>query len=559
MQAAAALFQAALGAVFAAVCWRGSVGIGLGERLAAEGRQLRAAPQVEYFQLFGESEGEEESVHGTDTTESEDEKEQKLSTVTLASEDGKELKLSTATFEHQEESEPVQSATTFEDEQFEPAYEEKWAAVQQYWAEKPFTDKRAKAVAQSRNTTPWWSPSWDDPRLELPYNDGDAAAGLIAPVRHSTLVVVPEQSRSQVSQLANKSAEFAAWLLAVDADPLGEDVLKEVQQVLEENGVKGALSLVGADEDDIAQLWRGQAGHRAFLRRAVRAANRQSSNAQAAAMAAVGANLVTPTSVMRQEDLIEAFGSAGSAEAVAAALAQPELQAAEPTVTSMLGGVKAELSELPIFSRAERSIWTALWADTQVARKQGRVPFTYVEFVSVKMLPPWLTVAAVGGRLAEASDPAAGTATMVALASSMTEVKAGQKFFRSLQQWSVVFWRWAPIAVATEQMTLVQVMLYHSVVMQLAERLRVSTEADTSPMLAIAYDMVARESWAARCAAADPLFDMNEAVSKVDERVLWTARTRFALLRRQQQHRHLPRSCMLLPRQSALWPAPQVR
>ena len=118
MQAAAALFLAALGAALTAVCWRGSVGIGLGERLAAEGRQLRAAPQVEYFQLFGESEGEEESVHGTDTTESEDEKEQKLSTVTLAGEDGKELKLSTATFEHKEEAEPVQSATTFEDEQF---------------------------------------------------------------------------------------------------------------------------------------------------------------------------------------------------------------------------------------------------------------------------------------------------------------------------------------------------------------------------------------------------------------------------------------------------------
>ena len=202
-----------------------------------------------------------------------------------------------------------------------------------------------------------------------------------------------------------------------------------------------------------------------------------------------------------------------------------------PTIPDMLGGIKMTMVGLPNYAQAHLQVWLGLWADTKCARAEGRTPFTYLELVSVKLLPPWLPPASVGGQAAIGLDPSAASGDLASLSTALRGAMASPRYFRSLQQWSVVFWRWAPIAIATEQMTLVQVVIYHSVVMQLAEEMRVSAEQGSTPLLALAYDMVARESWAARCSKADPDFDMDEAVAKVDERFLATARTRYALMK----------------------------
>ena len=76
---------------------------------------------------------------------------------------------------------------------------------------------------------------------------------------------------AEVAELRRKN--FLVWLTAVDDDPYGEDLLQGVQTKLEAAQFQTPKSLRGANEDEVASLWDGNVGIKAFLRRCIKAAN----------------------------------------------------------------------------------------------------------------------------------------------------------------------------------------------------------------------------------------------------------------------------------------------
>ena len=105
--------------------------------------------------------------------------------------------------------------------------------------------------------------------------------------------------------------------------PYGEDLLQGVQTRLEAAQFLTPKSLHGANEDEVAGLWDGNVGIKAFLRRCVKAANMEEASPQK-----VLAAISEPNSGYAKEDMQEIFGMGGSAEAVAAAFERARARAA---------------------------------------------------------------------------------------------------------------------------------------------------------------------------------------------------------------------------------------
>ena len=100
-----------------------------------------------------------------------------------------------------------------------------------------------------------------------------------------------------------RKAAFLKWLGAVDEEAFGEDILQAVQKQLEEAQFADARSLRGASEDEVAALWEGNVGVRAFLRRCVKAANIDDTMVSSSKLA--GATGGGPGGELSREDLQE--------------------------------------------------------------------------------------------------------------------------------------------------------------------------------------------------------------------------------------------------------------
>ena len=129
---------------------------------------------------------------------------------------------------------------------------------------------------------------------------------------------------------------------------------------------------------------------------------------------------------------------------------------ARPSVPDLLNQSSVTLVGLPHWGQADVSLWHNVWLDTQVAQKAGRRPWTYVELTTKLLLPPWMPSAALGGSPHQALNPSASTAELAALSSALQGAMASPKYFRSMMQWSSVYWRYAPVAIAAGQWSLVQ-------------------------------------------------------------------------------------------------------
>ena len=103
-----------------------------------------------------------------------------------------------------------------------------------------------------------------------------------------------------------EEARMLAWLTALEEDPPSADVLEGIVKKLAEENIRRPADLVGADENDVANLWQ-TVGTRAFLRRAVRTAEKAIGGPappQRAASAQNEAGIETATSAAR---VAEAF------------------------------------------------------------------------------------------------------------------------------------------------------------------------------------------------------------------------------------------------------------
>ena len=156
---------------------------------------------------------------------------------------------------------------------------------------------------------------------------------------------------------------------AVDDEPLLPGLLTAVQKLLYDNGIKDAKSLIGSNEEEIAGLWSGQLGVKAYMRRVVRAAN------LAEARAEPGSGSLLKEAIT----LLVGHGEMCSAQAIALALKASSV-AVQPKVTilDMLQKAQISLVGMPHYSQADLAIWSSVRLDTQQARREGRYLFTCV-------------------------------------------------------------------------------------------------------------------------------------------------------------------------------------
>ena len=307
------------------------------------------------------------------------------------------------------------------------------------------------------------------------------------------------------------------WLQALEEVPPSEDVLEGIVKRLKEDNIIRPSDLVGASEEDVAQLWQ-TAGIRAFLRRAVRAADLTFGAAPAPQRAAgdsVEAVRGDSTSAAR---VAEAFGNSSLAPAAV------KVAANMPQLMQAVGCEGADWTLI-----ADESLWSGLLNETLVAESERppRAAFTYIDFTSRLMLPIWMPAQTVG-RSPDSDEEAGGRDTPVhslqGLGTAIKRAMGSPRAFRTMSQWTAVWVRYSMLAVSTRQMSWGSTHAHLATICRLAEdsRLRGGT-----PLVAVIYDMMVRQAWAKRSKQRDPTLNITLECARVDENLLDAARHRL--------------------------------
>ena len=317
------------------------------------------------------------------------------------------------------------------------------------------------------------------------------------------------------------SAAFVTFITSVDDTPPA--FADAVASALHDGGFPSTQSLDKAVPAEVFEVFPAEgermltAPKKAFVRRVIEKAS--AGEQTALAVLPPPPSLFAPPSSPAQ--LNELFGAGASAEMVASALST---KAPPVDVHDLLS--KSAVGALPPMMVLETSVWQAMLADCEQARKLGRKAFTFVDFTASALLPQWLPRDAVGGRRGDSGafelDPSASTGSLQALTSALQAAVQEPRFLKSIAQWSAIYWRWAPTAVATGQIEMCTVIVYHSVIMRLAEQERL---ARSQGWIAIQYDTALRKSWARRTQQCDPELCIKTEAGRVVDEVLDVVRS----------------------------------
>ncbi|CAK0804488.1 unnamed protein product [Prorocentrum cordatum] len=281
--------------------------------------------------------------------------------------------------------------------------------------------------------------------------------------------------------------EWRAFLQSVDEQAAAPEVVTEVVTFLMavSPAIPSSCALEGITESELIAADGAPTGiaSRGLLRRALRTAE---CVAQAKRQTAAGANAAPQA----------AAGAAGGAAGPppggsALALASQWQPPAAPTVDVRDLLTKAKLEKLPFHMQPEQAVFESLNKDTMAARAQERKPFAYVDLTSKEVLPLWLPIESIGGKLALAGE---------------NELLNAESSTATLSQ-------------------LQNMICHHDLIMQLAESERA---AGSPPLLAVIYDEMARKAWSSRAARKDPEFVLDDLVQVQDKPVLTAARGRLA-------------------------------
>lgn len=217
--------------------------------------------------------------------------------------------------------------------------------------------------------------------------------------------------------------------------------------------------------------------------------------------------------------------SPASAKALANALAPSKVV----DVVDLLQ--KQGLTGLSYHLQADQSLFDTLVAHTEEAKRAGRSPFAFVDLTSKECLPLWIPVDSVGGRFAirDEEDIALTSSSPISnlgdLSKALKGATSAPRFFRSVQQWTAAYWRWAVAAISAEHWQMAQALAHQDVILQLAEQERLKSKP---PYAAFLYDEMARRQWARRAEKRDPTFDLKAEAHKLDKDLLEVVHQRLA-------------------------------
>eukprot|EP00435_Cladocopium_sp_Y103_P046529 s1987_g13.t1 len=192
---------------------------------------------------------------------------------------------------------------------------------------------------------------------------------------------------------------------------------------------------------------------------------------------------------------------------------------------------KHNLTDLSYHLQADQSLFDTLMAHTEEAKRAGKSPFAFVDLTSKECLPLWIPVDSVGGRFAirDEEDVALTSTSPISnlgdLSKALKGATSAPRFFRSVQQWSAAFWRWAAAAICADHWQIAQALAHQDVILQLAEQERLKSKP---PYAAFLYDEMARRQWARRAEKRDPTFDLKLEAHKIDKDLLEVVHQRLA-------------------------------
>jgi len=215
--------------------------------------------------------------------------------------------------------------------------------------------------------------------------------------------------------------------------------------------------------------------------------------------------------------------SLSSAMGLASALAPPKSCDTQALLTA------ASMVDLPFVHQCDQAVWDRLHSDTQEAKAQNRSAYVYMDLTSAGVLPIWLYPEAVGGKSNDTGehdvDAGAEVQTLAKLGQALRGATAGRLFFRSVQQWSGAYWRYALAAIAAEQITMVQAVIHCDMIMQLAELEKMEKRP---PYLAFLYDELLRKQIEKRVQKRDPNINLTDIFSTLDKQLVAVAKQRLS-------------------------------
>eukprot|EP00435_Cladocopium_sp_Y103_P039301 s772_g10.t1 len=194
------------------------------------------------------------------------------------------------------------------------------------------------------------------------------------------------------------------------------------------------------------------------------------------------------------------------------------------------------LQDLGYHLQADQSLFDLLVAHTEEAKRASRTPFAFVDLTSKECLPLWIPLDSVGGRFAvrDEEDVALTSSSPISnlgdLSKALKGATSAPRFFRSVQQWSAAFWRWATAAISAEHWQMAQALAHHDIILQLAEQERLKSKP---PYAAFLYDEMLRRQWSRRAEKRDPTFDLKSEAQKLDKDLLEVVHQRLATVLRQ--------------------------
>ena len=205
---------------------------------------------------------------------------------------------------------------------------------------------------------------------------------------------------------------------------------------------------------------------KAFIRRAIRVANKRQEQMDAAGTVQASQVLATipasqPLSATQPEllgSLQALLGTETSALQVAEAIAGG---LEKPSVSEVMKKAKMELVTDAFCPDTE--VYTALSADTSLARKKDLQAFTYIELTNSHMLPDYLPPESVGGKTAMAGQEeglSAYTGNLTQMAAAFRALTHAPRCFRNIRQWHTAFIRYSVAAMACEQFDFQFVIVY---------------------------------------------------------------------------------------------------
>ena len=269
-----------------------------------------------------------------------------------------------------------------------------------------------------------------------------------------------EGSHCGLGEVSNNCDDEVPEVMAADA----------VATVLLKNGVKTPKMASGLSEADI----NGLTGFLALPMDQKLMLKLSVSVAKATVTAKHGAEPrppATPVSNMMgtqsaaQSSMAQVTGQEAPQRVVEAAMQeQPDLKLALNT--------KLSFESIPFYCQVDMSVFQAMKGESEMARKEGRKAFCYVELSSEQVSPIWMQMSLIGSRAGSlpGQDDAPEGDFMQVMARTMSQMTKRGRYFVNMTQWAAAFWQYVPVATAYKHFNLGGASAYFNMICAMPKR-----------------------------------------------------------------------------------------